>query len=190
MNKLSKKQRYFVTGLALFAAAFPLVTSQTFDASLTGSTVAVVPHELAAENRDNYRQERRDYADAIDLCQKLRADGKDVTCPDINDRAGILYLLQNHENLPQHGAATETGAVVLHVSDLTPYQFNLIRWYQRINTCPDTMKDYLPGFYDLCVSMLNPRPMLLQGLTGPDDNGDSTFTLDEFIKANKKSLPY
>lgn len=184
MRKFSKKQRYVAAGIFALVAAFPLVTSGVPSVPLHGSAT-YVPQEAAADNRDNYRQERRDYARAIELCQRLIAGGKDVACPDVNDKAGIAYFLKNHENMPSTGSGS-TGTTILNLSDLKIHDLNLMRWYQRINTCPETMKDYMPGFYELCQSLLNPTPMLLQGFSPLMHGAAPDVSLGDYIKANRR----
>jgi hypothetical protein len=138
-------------------------------------------------NYARYRDERRDFAKAQALCIELRGNGKQVTCPDVNDRSGILHFLSTHENLSP--VATSTGTSVLRVSDLSITQMNLLRRYQRINTCPSLLNEYLPGFLQLCKSLLNPHPILYRGIQGPNATSVMSdvpqYSLDDIINANK-----
>jgi hypothetical protein len=187
MKKHFKKSEYVLAGLLALVIGFPFAVeppaasaSMSLDASVSGQTV----QQKALGNYQNYRDSRRDYQKAQALCVQLRKNGKQVTCPDINDPTGITIFLSTHHNAPV--VAAGSGKTIQSVGDLTPYQLNLIRWYQKVNTCPDSMKDYLPGFYQLCESLLNPNPILYRGIASPNQTSTvTTSTLDDLIKANK-----
>ncbi len=192
MKKRSfKKSEYFLAGLIALIAGFPLAVqlpASAMDVPLTGSVTATTTQQTALDNYTNYRDSRRDYAKAQALCIQLRTNGKQVTCPDINDRSGILQFLATHEN-QKAVANTNTGVTVLHVTDLTLTQSNLLRRYQKINTCPTTLNEYLPGFLQLCESLLNAHPVMYKGIQSPSTTAAQSdtpqYTLDQIIKANR-----
>ncbi len=189
MKKTFKKSEYFLAATLALIAGFPLAVyppSFPTESVLGASLVAGINvQEKALDNYKNYRDNRRDYQKATALCEKLRGDDKDVDCPSINDSAGIQYFLKTHENVP--APAAMSGKIVQSMEDLTPYDQNLIRWYQKANVCPVSMKEYLPGFYELCQSVL--RLNRVRGrtvITGPNGaESEPAATLDEIIRANK-----
>lgn len=151
-----KKSEYFLAALLMLVAGFPLaVKLPTAGAVPLPATVATTMQQQALDQYSTYRQDRRDYEAATALCIQLRAQGQKVTCPDINDYNGIEQFLNGNYNSSMHGAAADSSSSVLQVSDLNASQLGLLRWYERINNCPLTLKNSLSGFYDLCESMLN-----------------------------------
>ncbi len=189
MKRPFKKSEYFLAGVLAFVAAFPLVT----DVSMVGSDLSLAASTLsrgairqqALENVQDYRANRRDFQKSRELCQELQAQGSDVTCPDVNDAAGIYTFLSTHKNADP--VAVDTEKNILSMSDLNAFQTNLMRRYQKIHTCPETMKGYLPGFYELCQSLLTPAVMLNHGIiTGPQNTDEEdTTTLNDMVKVNK-----
>lgn len=190
MKKSFKKSEYFLGAVLALIAGFPLavqppetVTDMALAASVTAGTSI---QEKALSQYRFYRDNRRDYQVARDLCEKLQADGKDVTCPDINDLSGIQFFLKTHDNAPVV-ADTATGDVALTIADLNTFDMNQLRRFQRIHMCPESLKSYLPGFYELCQSIVYVKRVRGRTvITGP--NGEQTqpaATLDEIIKANK-----
>lgn len=189
MKKSFKKSEYFLAGVLAFIAAFPLAVEPpalVTDSALAASVIAGTNiQEKALKNYKNYRENRREYQKATVLCEKLRGNGKDVTCPSINDATGIRFFLKTHENLVVPAAMS--GRVIQSIADLTPYDQNLLRWYEKANVCPDSMKEYLPGFYELCQSVLRSRRIpgrtYITGPTGAHTNPPAT--LEEIIDANQ-----
>ncbi|UPA22282.1 hypothetical protein K8942_04495 [Candidatus Peribacteria bacterium] len=190
MKKSFKKSEYFLGAVLALIAGFPFAVEppvSVTDTALAASLVAgTTIQEKALANYRFYRDNRRDFQVARDLCEELQANGKDITCPDVNDLSGIQIFLKTHEN-EKAVTVTGTGKVVLTKEDLTTFDVNQLRRFQRINTCPESLKDYLPGFYELCQSVVNIKRVRGRTvITGP--NGAETQpapTLDEIIKANK-----
>lgn len=185
MKKHFKKSEYVLAGLLALIAGFPFAVEPPAEPveMVLGASVTSI-QEKAADNYRNYRDNRRDYQKSQVLCRQLLASGKEITCPDINDTTGILIFLSTHENVPP--VAAGSGMVIQSLTDLNQYQLNLMRRYQKINTCPETMRGYLPGFFELCESLLSQNPVKYRGITGPTGiSNASEFTLDELIKANK-----
>lgn len=186
MRTSLKKSEYFLAATLALIAAFPMAVEPPMlspEVSLAAMVSGTTIQQTARANYSDYRQNRRDYAEAKALCIQLRKGGNEVTCPDINDAAGIQYFLGTHKNLPT--AKTLTGTVVLHMEDLNTYEMNLMRRYLRINTCPQTLKTFLPGFYELCVNLVNPNPKLYKGTTFDTESSVENIDLDEFIKAHQ-----
>jgi hypothetical protein len=186
MRKL-KKSEYVLAGILAFVSAFPLAAGQIPfpDVPLQG-TVATTEGQQALDNYANYRQGMRDYQHAMQICIQLRAQGQQITCPDVNDYDGIHRMLSgNYNTSPMHAAAPNT---TLRMSDLTSYQQGLIRWYQRIHSCPDSLKDYyLAGFYDLCFSMIQTAPAIdtTKNLHQGVSRDQAPASLDQIINANQ-----
>lgn len=189
MKKAFKKSEYFLAAVLALVAGFPLaVEPPAFHADVAyGASVvtATTIQQKALDNYQNYRDNRRDYQKSQELCGQLHKNGKNITCPSINDEAGILHFLATHEVLPP--PATASGLVIQSLSDLNSYQLNLMRWYQKVNVCPASMKDFAPGFYELCQSLLNPHPPVLQSPSHYFNTAtvQTGATLNDIIKANK-----
>lgn len=179
-----KKSEYVLGAIFTLLAAFPLAVGGSVAlGNDLQATVATTQQQDALDNKGQYRTNRRDYEAATAICIQLRSQGKGVTCPDINDAAGIAYFLRHRAN--PVAAASSSSTSKLTVNDLTKYQQDLLRWYRRINTCPATLQSDMPAFYELCKNFLNLHPVLLQGLTNGDANAVPKVTLDDIVKANK-----
>ena len=117
-------------------------------ANLTGDFL----RDQALENRDAWAAYRRDFSEAMSICLERRTQGEDITCPKIDDRAGVRKLLKG--GTPQHSASA-TGSMVLRYEDLSDGTKSLLRRYQRVNSCPSSLKEgWLPGLYELCLKMI------------------------------------
>ena len=135
------------------------------------------------ENRAERRVQRRMYTQIVDRCRKdpylstddafckiyteaearcleRRGMREDTGCPDINDP--ILYgafetlvlQVKDTADSPEetHAAAPLTSS--LQTQDLSDHDRLILRWYEQARTCPITLKNYLPGFYELCLSLV------------------------------------
>src|SRR3989344_2999220 len=141
-------------------------------------------HSDVLEHRAERREQRRLYTRIVDRCRKnpyLSADDafckiyaeaenrclerqgmrEDTGCPDINDpvlyEAFETHVLQidateDSEEGEAHPAAPSTSS--LQTDDLSDRDRLMLRRYERARTCPTTLKDYLPGFYELCLSLV------------------------------------
>ena len=201
--KFSKKSEYVLAGVFAFVAAFPvLVPSPLGIPSDLQAAVATHQQQRALDSKDEYRAQRRDYAKAMALCIHLRATGKDVVCPSVNDYGAIQIFLDNNGDVPVSSSSTSSVASAssvssvashsseasrLQVSDLTTGQTQLLRWYRKINSCPDTLKQSSPDFYTLCKAFLDPHPFIIENRNKSFDASTvkPAATLRQFIDANQ-----
>ncbi len=185
-----QKSHYVLAGLLALVAAFPLVVDTEGKVLLDASVTNL--REQVKENKDTFRNTRRDYEDAIALCSKRQKDGEDVVCPDVNDPVGIQRFLKG---LPSEHEAAPATNVALKLSNLDDTQAGLLRRYQRAHACPDSMEEILPGFKALCLSLMPDVPAAITSVVharvkatqGPKRDGQ--FTLDELIDAKKGARP-
>ncbi len=191
MKKSFKKSEYFLAGVLGLIAAFPLAveppafaSDATLDAALLAGTTI---QQKALKNYKNYRASRRDYQASQELCVELKKIGKIVECPDINDAIGITVFLKTHDTLKRTSATGSFVREKLTTADLNITQLNQLRRYQRLNSCPESLKNYLPGFFELCYTLIDDNPVLRRGIVGP--KGVTSMppapTLDEIIEANQ-----
>lgn len=199
--KMTQKSKYVFAAFFSLVAAFPLAVSTPIgNAKGLVATVATTEQQHALDNRDEYRDNRKEYLKARDLCIQLRVKNASIECPDVNDAAGIANFLKNHGKttgqVSSTSAASSTASVSsdttvtkqakLTVGQLSEGQKQTLRWYRKINFCPTTLKDSVPAFYELCQSFLNPHPTLLESHVKSVDLGPvPNATLKEIIEANK-----
>lgn len=177
----SRKTRAFLLGFLCLVVAYPLATFSL--ASLVSGVNLFDPAE--------YRQQRRDYTKAMELCTERRAHGEpDLECPDVNDAAAIQRFLDGKSAAPTHDAAAKK----LKESDLTAGQVAVLRRYTRVNTCPEVLKDFLPGFYQLCKSVVGQSGARIKGMANERanealSNPAPEVTLDDVVKAKTFKKP-
>ena len=159
MRKL-KKSEYVLSGILSLLALSPiasdsltLLPGDTFISNLTAATI----DRRILLHREDFRTQRRTFAEARALCVKRQGLGEDVECPDFNDPAAVKAFIR--VGIPAKKAATQTGETVqetvrLRLQDLSENQRLQLRRFDRRNTCPETLRDYLPGFYELCLSFI------------------------------------
>lgn len=113
------------------------------------------------------------YTEAETRCLATLRDRRNNTaCPDINDPALLkafkTLVLQQEDTEPmeEHTAASEEVTSSLQTADLSDRDRLLLRRYERARTCPTTLKNYLPGFYELCLSLVgkNAAPEPIRGM--------------------------
>lgn len=184
-----KKSEYFLAAVLALVAGFPFAVEppvlSSYEIPMEASVLskAKTIQEGALDNYGNYRENRRDFQKSQELCAQLRKAGQDIECPEVNDLSGIRYFLSTHKTVPV--AKAGSGMIVQSTADLTPYQQNLLRWYQKSNVCPDSMKNFLPGFFELCQSLLHKKPASMSRTVVETDSNNVPNTLDQIIDANK-----
>ncbi|MBI3336407.1 hypothetical protein HYZ98_02470 [Candidatus Peregrinibacteria bacterium] len=93
------------------------------------------------------------YSEAVDRCLGERRFGIDYHCPDINDpKLWDAFIDNLHTDEPAHAAAP--AEPTLQKESLEPNEKALLRRYRRARVCPESLKQYLPGFYELCISLV------------------------------------
>ncbi|MBI5156202.1 hypothetical protein HZA45_02920 [Candidatus Peregrinibacteria bacterium] len=128
-------------------------------AHLTGSVTGTSAVKNVRETARNYRatmiQETIRYQQVREKCSdRFRVDPTFV-CPDFNDRSAIRAFLLSPETVAAtHAAATEDEEVTLAYDGLADDDKSRMTRYLNAGTCPDSLKQYTAGFYDLCKKML------------------------------------
>ncbi len=122
--------------------------------SVTDATAVKNVRETARSYRATIIQEAIRYEQVRDKCaDRAQVDPKFV-CPDFNDRAAIRAFLMSPETVAAtHAAATNTG-ITLTYDGLADDDKSRMTRYLNAGTCPDSLKQYTAGFYDLCKQML------------------------------------
>jgi len=117
------------------------------------------------------RRQTRQYWQAIETYQnRVRAGEEGLTPPSVDDYQSILQYLRAMPSAQEEStfssSASEEGTVhpaatnveentvsSLTVQELSNQDRLLLRRYVRANSCPESLVNYLPGFYDLCNAM-------------------------------------
>lgn len=101
------------------------------------------------------------YSEAEVKCLERRSIREDTSCPDINDPAlfeafetHVLQVAAPEEDAVEEAHAAAPSVSSLETEDLSDRDRLLLRRYERARTCPMTLKNYLPGFYELCLSLV------------------------------------
>ncbi|HAI98403.1 TPA: hypothetical protein DCL30_02555 [Candidatus Peribacteria bacterium] len=168
--------------LLMTALAVPIAAEQIFgtDTPLPASIISTTAAEVAAEVREQatgdkalLRRQRRQYWQAIDQYRNLVRDGvKGLVAPTPNDAESIEAYIRGDVVKAQGSgaqASSVTQASSLLVQNLSETDRHLLRWYSKTNTCPVSLKGYIPGFYELCLTVTKdaakqPRVGLLNDL--------------------------
>jgi len=116
----------------------------------------------------------------VDRCKATEASATrdSLSCPDINDP--LLFddfVAQSKKpkatpaqplNVEEAGFSTTPVVEVplLNRRELRSKDRSLLRRFARVGVCPETLQDYLPGFYELCLSIVkdSPRSKIRMGL--------------------------
>lgn len=173
----------FVLSLAVAAA---LTLAPALSSMVLGSTTAFGPLKSARELATSQKEKARlrgsfvNYERALAIYRDLLAQGIDpgaLVTPNPNEPSTILpYLrgkweVQRTEILDE--SATEKASentVTLQVEDLKDHQKTRLNRFVRIGQCPESLQEYIPGFYDLCKSLIRKnerrtrRPGILQSI--------------------------
>lgn len=193
MRRLTKKE-YVLAGIFAFIAAYPLATADEGAFGLNilppiGSLVSVDRGDVNRDDRNTYLRER---AQVMRVCTNRLQNDPETVCPDMNDPTAVRVFLRGLPTV--HKAATGSIADTLTILDLTETQRGLMRRLIRVRTCPDTLDDILPGFLELCESVLEDST---DDRTAPTDNWASPRSLfplidrslNEIIKTKSTGLP-
>lgn len=99
-------------------------------------------------------QRNRDYYRALQLCQERIDAGEEIVCPSPNDLRAIELLLKGAALRMADTTVLPPAPAPLSVDELNEADRALLRNYQNAGTCPSSLQDYTPGFYELCTTML------------------------------------
>lgn len=205
-NVLMRKQTFSlsttaltVAGVALFAGVIALPGSDLSAVSRPRSDAGYSLEELRAHRMD-WREQRRLYSRAIEACRDRRQQGQTLDCTSIkiNDPATFAPFLTDAAPsavLPEE--VSHAAAPHLTVETLSERDRSHLRRYQRVGSCPATLKDYLPGFYELCKRVVEETQLpLSRGRMDPLAKKRipampalPRVTANDVAEANKRPVP-
>lgn len=113
--------------------------------------------EALQAHRTDWREQRRLYSRAIETCRDRRQDGQVVDCTAIkinNPSTFRPFLVEAVASIPSIAGAVHTAAPALTVEMLSEHDRSQLRRYDRAGSCPASLKEYLPGFYELCLRVM------------------------------------
>ncbi len=174
-----------IIGAVVFLLPALIFGGQELGASLTGSLMSdqVNIREQARQGRAEMRAQRRAYWSAIVKFQQLKRLGIVVPKPDINDPSTVDYILHGSaedfanpvEEVQEEEIEVEPEEVAEEeeddgqISSLTTDQLKrhdraLLRRYTRARSCPLSLRDFIPGFWELCKKIVgenaSPEPRI------------------------------
>lgn len=156
--------------------------------------------ELQAHRAD-WSEQRRLYSRAIETCRDRRQEGQTLDCLSIkiNDPATFQPFLTDAVSVtpPSTSGVSHAAAPELTVDALSERDRSQLRRYHRVGSCPATLKDYLPGFYELCQRVVEETQLPLS--RGRSDAAAKKriapepvpprLTADDIAKAKKRPVP-
>lgn len=149
MRRRFSKREYVLGGLFALIALFPLATKPDGEeVEILPPLASVVGRREVLELRDERTQQMRMHEKALDICVRRG----DAECPDVNNYGELRQFMRGVPVM--HNAAFEVVTMPLTTSDLTDVQGGMLRRYMKVRTCPTELNDILPGFFDLCTSIL------------------------------------
>ena len=175
-----KKQTFnsFVSAtvaLLVFIVSIPLTTQALFRSiDDEGRDKEQVEDILKKAQNDVVRRRlnNRDYHRAVEIYRDMlnpERGGKDIdpatlTKPDMNDpKTWELYLSRDEKKAEDtHAAAKETKPAVMN--DLSEHDQEYLRRTVKIGYCPDGLKKYVSGFYELCLSLTGKKGTAPKGI--------------------------
>lgn len=151
MKRPITKTEYIVGAFFALTALLPLATTED------GYTIDVLPPlaSVVSDGSDlmtDHLAQRRLINQALEICTR-----RGVECPDVNDYDALRRFMRGESAV--HEAAPETDAdAPITILDLTDTQKGMLRRFQRVRVCPDGLDDLLPGFFNLCSTLLKQTP--------------------------------
>lgn len=146
-----------VTFSLVFAATAAFTHLFSEPGSIAGLSGMALSGSQAIAEQARVREQRRQYSQVQSLCRDRAAKGEAVVCPTIDDTEGIAAFLTGSTHAAASAPVAGTNEAILKQDQLTDYQRDLLRRYQRAGSCPETIEQILPGFHDLCVSLVGER---------------------------------
>ncbi len=153
-------KNHFGTYATWTAALLVAVTSLplTQDA-LTGSNSRQSMTEIqksAKEDSTDRRARARNFYEATRrYLERTKKGEENIPVPNVNDPKTIdFYFEEKHEAAPTPQKSSTLQLTIKEVSDQDRL---LLRRYERAGTCPESLKEYVKGFYELCVSLAGNR---------------------------------
>lgn len=186
-----------VTGISLVVGTLTLPggdLSAVFRPQARGPSL-----EALRADRLVWREQRRLYSAAMEKCRDRRQDGQVVDCTtiNINDPATFqLFLTDAVSSTSSVPSVVHTAAPALTEEMLSARERSQLRRYSRVRTCPVTLKNYLPGFYELCERVVEETQPPSRGRIDsaakkrvPSEPVLQRLTADDIAKAKKRPVP-
>lgn len=187
-----------VTGISLLVGTLTLSGSDLSAVFRSQANDGYSLEELQAHRAD-WREQRRLYSRAIETCRDRRQQGQALDCMSIkiNDPATFRPFLMEAVSsaLPPSGVS-HAAAPELTVDMLSERDRSQLRRYHRVGLCPATLRDYLPGFYELCERVVEETQLPLS--RGRNDAAakkriapepvPQRLTADDIAKAKKRPI--
>lgn len=188
-----------VAGISLFVGVIALPGSDLSAVFRAQPDAGYSLEELQA-HRGDWREQRRLYSRAIEACRDRRQQGQVLDCTTIkfNDPTTFVpFLTEAVPSIVPSGEVSHTAAPELTVQALSEQDRSTLRRYQRGGSCPATLKDYLPGFYELCQRVVQETQLpLSRGRMDvaakkriPAAPVPKRLTADDIAKAKKRPVP-
>lgn len=152
--------------LALLVAivSVPLTTEALFRSADDDGTQfeTNVPNifEMARSYHEEGQANRREFYEAMEMYrEKLKNGELALIKPDINNRATVDYYFgritleeAKHAAAPKKVVSSGTGATNkgLTEAEISKDDRALLRRYERAGYCPESLRNYISGFYELC----------------------------------------
>ena len=152
MTKQQVKTVYvlsFVIAASLTMQVLAIVEGQ----ALTGATLpelfSLYPTE-GTLTKDEQQAARREYQEMLTKCDDAVSAADDERCPDVNNKRAMRRYIKAAVT-DEHAAPRNFG---LRVGRLSSEDRALLQKYRDEGRCPQTLRRYLPGFYELCLSLV------------------------------------
>lgn len=189
-----------VAGISLFVGTLTLPGNDLSAVFRSRANAGYSLEELQAHRMD-WREQRRLYSVAIETCRDRRQEGQTLDCLsiNINDPATFRPFLTEvvPSTLSPGGVSHAAAPTALTVDALSERDRSQLRRYHRVGSCPATLKDYLPGFYELCQRVIDETQLPLS--RGRSDAAakkriapepvPTRLSADDIAKAKKRPVP-
>lgn len=148
---LHTKQRVRVVYALAFLLAASVTTQLTpgfHPGDLSGS---VIKHgDIAVPSKDSALRRKRTYQSVLKVCNDRDGVVEGMVCPDVNDTKAVKVFLNDAP--AEHAAAPVQD--ILRLNDLSSEDRELLDRYTGRGACPMRLRTFMPGFYELCQSIV------------------------------------
>lgn len=173
-----KKQTFdsFVSAtvaLLVFIVSIPLTTQALFRSIDDEGRDKEQVQDIIKKAQNDVPRRRlnsRDYHRAVEIYRDMlnperggkNIDPESFTKPDMNDPKTWEFYLNQDKKEEAHAAAKVTEPAVF--KDLSERDQEYLRRTVRIGYCPDGLKKYVSGFYELCLSLTGKKGTAPKGI--------------------------
>lgn len=114
--------------------------------------------KAAKEDSAARRERSRDFYEATRrYLERTKRGEENIPVPKANDPKSVeFYFEEKHEAAPTPKPKMPS-TLQLSVKQVSEQDRLLLRRYERAGTCPESLKEYIAGFYELCVSLAGKR---------------------------------